>query len=287
MVSAIKNISSQLLVRQKDDGFGFIKGLFLALVWQVYKRLIGLPVIINTYRKTSFILRPSCITSSRFVYEKTPDKREIEILAAFAGNNVMFVDVGANVGLYSVLLCRDFDEAILFEPNPVAATMLMKNIAINEKLDKYKIYEAAVGAKNGQVSFPVLDSPLPTAKISSDASEVTIERKLICLDDILLGSRQIVIKIDAEGFDAEVIMGLTRCLSESKVRICLFECHTLEILKKVYDFLYKNNKLSYSIYDETRLIDTLDDFSQKMNRDIFIVRNDIVDNYLKLIDTTR
>ena len=281
MANAIKNISTQLLVRQKNSWLGFLKGMFLAVIWQVYKRTLAYPVIIQTYRKTSFILRYNCITSSRFVYEGTPDEKYIIILASFASENTVFVDVGANVGLYSVLLSGDFDKAILFEPNPVAASMLKKNIAVNEKTSDYQVYEAAVGAERGKVSFPVLESPLPTASISLDSSENVIERDLYCLDDVLGEVEEFVVKVDAEGFDAEVIMGMKNRLDNKKVKICLFECHNLKILKKVYDFLFVENKFEYSIFDEKIQIDDLESFSQKKNRDIFIVRNDLVDAYIK------
>ena len=281
MINTLKNITNQLLIRQNNNLFGFLKGLFLAVTWQLYKRTFGFPIIIQTYTDTSFILRRNCITSSRFVYEGKPDAKYIGVLGSFASAEAVFVDVGANVGLYSVLLCRDFEKAILFEPNPIAATMLMQNIAVNEKINDYKIYEAAVGAENGKVSFPVLENPLPTASITMDNSVETIERDMYCLDDILEGGDEFVIKIDAEGFDAEVIMGLARCLENKKVRICLFECHNLGILKKVYDFIFVENRYSYSIYDESRKIDVLDDFSQKKNRDIFIVRSDLANVYLK------
>jgi len=283
MISSIINISNQLLIRQSDNVFGFLKGLVLALIWQLYKRTLGFPIIIETYTGALFILRSNCITSSRFIYEGKPDEKYIRILSFFASENTVFVDVGANVGLYSALMVGNFNKAILFEPNPVAATMLMQNIAVNKKINDYKIYEAAVGAEEGQVSFPALDNPLPTASITSDASIDTIERKMYRLDDVLGDNEEFVIKIDAEGFDAEVVIGLSKKLEDGKVKICLFECHNLRILKKVYDFLFVENKYNYSIYDESRKIDVLDDFTEKKNRDIFIVRNDLASEYLKLI----
>jgi len=281
MLSALKNISTQLSVRQKNNWLGFLQGVFLAITWQMYKRTLALPVIIQTYRETSFILRHNCITSSRFVYEGKPDEKYITVLGAFASGEAVLVDVGANVGLYSVLLSRDFDRAILFEPNPVAASMLMQNIAVNEKINEYKIYEAAVGAERGKVSFPDLESPLPTASISTCVSENVIERDLYCLDDVLNENDEVVVKVDAEGFDAEVIMGLKENLGSRKVRICLFECHNLQIFEKVFNFLFVENKFEYSIFDELIKIDSLDDFSQKKNRDIFIVRNDLIDAYIR------
>ncbi len=280
MFGAIFNIHKQISVRCESGVFGRLKGLILAVGWQLYKRIIGLPIIIHTFRNTSFILRPNCNISSRFVYEGRPDEVFVKMLSKFAGENIDFVDVGANVGMYSVLLCHDFESGWIFEPNPVAFEMARQNLAINSVLDNFRMIEAAVGAHKGTVKFPLLDMPLPTARVGDENGGKMIERDMFRLDEFLSHGREYVIKIDAEGFDVEVIKGLKDLLSERLVRICLFECHTDEYLKSILHFINVDNDFDYDVMDGGRCVQG-DKVSVKRNRDLFMVRKDLVSTYIE------
>lgn len=280
MFRAILNIYNQISVRCELGALDCLKGLLLAVVWQLYKRTIGLPVIIHTFQNVSFILRPNCNISSRFVYEGCPDEKFVRMLSKFSDGNVGFVDVGANVGMYSTLLCHDFKSGWVFEPNPVAFEMARQNLAINGVLDKFKMMEAAVGSQRGTVKFPLLDIPLPTAKVGDGSGGEMIERDMYRLDELLDSEREYVIKIDAEGFDVEVIKGLEKVLSDGLVKICLFECHTDEYLQSIIHFLKVDNDFDYEIMDGVQHIEN-DKVSARRNRDLFMVRKDLVSAYIE------
>ena len=278
MFRAYFNIIKQISVRCELGVLDCLKGLLVAVAWQLYKRTIGFPVIINTFQNTLFILRPNCNISSRFVYEGSPDQRFVTTPSKFSGENVNFVDVGANVGMYATLLCHDFESGWVFEPNPVAFEMARQNLAINGALDKFKMMEAVAGSHSGIVKFPLLDIPLPTARVGDESGGGMIERDMYCLDELLDHDREYVIKIDTEGFDGEVIRGLEKVLSDRLVKICLFECHTDKLLNSIIHFLKVDNDFDYEIMDGIRHIDSDEDFA-KRNRDLFMVRKDLVSVY--------
>ncbi|MCF6255895.1 MAG: FkbM family methyltransferase [Gammaproteobacteria bacterium] len=282
MFRAIFNVYKQILVRRELSVLDCLKGMFVAVAWQLYKRIIGLPIIIHTFQDTSFILRPNCNISSRFVYEGRPDEVFVKMLSKFSGGDVDFVDVGANVGMYPALLCHDFESGWIFEPNPVAFEMARQNLAINGVTDKFKMMEAAVGSHRGTVKFPLLDIPLPTARVGDERGGKMIERDMVRLDELFGYDREYVIKIDAEGFDVEVIKGLKNLLSERLVRVCLFECHTNEYLKSIIHFLKADNDFDYEIMDGKNRIDNNDFVARKnRNRDLFMVRKDLVNAYIE------
>jgi len=280
MFRGIFNIYKQILIRCELGVLDCLKGLLLAVAWQLYKRTIGFPLIIHTFRDTLFILRPNCNISSRFVYESCPDERFVTMLSKFSSGDVDFVDVGANVGMYPALLCNDFESGWIFEPNPVAFEMARQNLAINNALDKFKMMEAAVGSHIGTVKFPLLDIPLPTARVGTQSDGEMIERDMFRLDELLSRDREYVIKIDAEGFDVEVIKGLENVLSDRLVRICLFECHTDEFLKSIIHFLKVDNDFDYEIMDGIQHIENDEPFARR-NRDLFMVRKDLVSAYIE------
>ena len=68
-LKALINIWRQVLLGRRFGARSLVAGLLLVPLWQLYQRLIGLPVVITTYRGTDFLLECDCVTSSRFFYE--------------------------------------------------------------------------------------------------------------------------------------------------------------------------------------------------------------------------
>ena len=273
MLSACRNIFLQITERSQSGSLSVLLGLFLAAVWQFYKRIVGLPVLIQTYKGTFFLIRPKCATSSRFIYERKPDEDNVNILARFADKNTSFVDIGGNVGLYTVLLCRDFSDGWLFEPNPVAASMARQNIALNSASKRFEVIEAAAGDENGTVQIPVLDIPLTTARIGVAQHVPAHQVPIFRLDQFLPKNRNLVVKTDTEGFDGKVIKGLNDLFAKRKIKICLFECLTEEILQAAQAV---KQKYDYEIIDGRYRVYQVKTRYEKPHGDLFLVRRDLL-----------
>lgn len=276
------NILGQVLLRRRFGPLSVIAGLVLAPLWQLYKRLIGRPVVITTYKGTKFRLDCNSITSSRFVYERKPDFEFVSVLASFADEKTAFVDVGGNVGLFTVLLCRDFQKGWLFEPNPVAAAAARRNLDLNDMAGTFEVVEAAVGKEDGAVQFPVLDTPDPVARIGTPGSTgKMMEVRMLHLDGFLPSDGSYVVKIDAEGHDAEVIAGFKGAFSEKRVKIALFECKTDDILAEILGIVCP---LGYEVRDGER---PLTSPVVDRNRDLFIIRADLAERYDQVFRSAR
>ena len=68
----------------------------------------------------------------------------------------LFLDIGANVGTYTVLasgVCGARTYA--FEPDPGTVCHLRRNIAVNRLNDRVQVYECALGASSGEATFTV------------------------------------------------------------------------------------------------------------------------------------
>lgn len=66
----------------------------------------------------------------------------------------VIVNVGANVGLMAVFLCKKFErKTIAIEPNPEAYELLQKNILLNAIDEQVSCVQACISAKEGQVDF--------------------------------------------------------------------------------------------------------------------------------------
>jgi len=118
----------------------------------------------------------------------------------------LFVDVGANIGSYTVLASAVAGaDTISVEPDPGTMASLKRNIEANAIGERVSTVEAAVGANAGTARFTVGRDTVN--RIASEADAGTRAVRVMRLDDLLAGRAPILIKLDVEGFEAEVLAG--------------------------------------------------------------------------------
>ena len=146
------------------------------------------------------------------------------LLSAFctAAGARCVVDVGANIGLYSVLLSPLVPRVIAYEASPAAAEEAARNFALNGL--EVDLRRKAVSDRSGTVRFGVV-SPFAgnSAVVAGDgpATEGTqIEVEAVTLDADLRGVEgPLCFKIDVEGHEMAVIDGAAETLAQTRAVI--------------------------------------------------------------------
>lgn len=118
----------------------------------------------------------------------------------------LFVDVGANIGSYTVLasaVCGA--RSISIEPDPVTVQSLRRNVEVNGIEDRVTVVESAVGAAAGTVRFTVGQDT--TNRVATNGDMASREVKVRTLDEILAKEDPVLIKIDVEGYEPKVVAG--------------------------------------------------------------------------------
>ena len=149
--------------------------------------------------------------------------REIARLARKGG---LFVDVGANMGYFSLLWAgiSPLGQVIAYEAAPRNIEILQNNIARNSLCQKISLVCKAAGAHDGQVAFELgPHDQTGWGGISRVSTATTIGIPLVRLDGELSGKTVEVLKIDAEGSDTTVLLGCEGLLKNKKVRRIYFE----------------------------------------------------------------
>lgn len=134
----------------------------------------------------------------------------------------LFVDVGANIGSYSVLasaVCGA--RSIAVEPDPGTMGSLERNVEANRIEDRVTLVEAALGGASGSVRFTVGHDT--TNRVAGAADLTTREVQVRKLDDVLTGRSPILIKMDVEGYEPEVVAGATETLGKSSLLAIITE----------------------------------------------------------------
>ncbi|MCH8614669.1 FkbM family methyltransferase [Sphingomonas sp. SM33] len=145
-----------------------------------------------------------------------------------------FLDVGANVGLYSILFSAEEGlEVHAFEPAPTTFGELLHNIALNGSA-RVRAYQLAASDRKGEVGFgvvhdlsganSVLDTSIHDERTFTNRMKVKADRLDSQLD---LRRRRICAKIDVEGHELQVLEGM-QGLFESNQFVVQVECFASE-----------------------------------------------------------
>lgn len=141
----------------------------------------------------------------------------------------VFLDVGANVGNYSLALASLFSQTLAFEANPGTYEALVANCRRNPSL---AIRPVASGLSSEYATlrfYPCCEDNSGESSFESDG--VSDDEQYLSLEvapgDAFVADDQRValIKIDVEGHELSVLGGLTGTLSRDRPTVCL-EWHT-------------------------------------------------------------
>lgn len=225
MLNNIKNIIYWIYHDESNKGER-LRRIAAFVKWQLWKRTISLPIIIKLFNGLRFIAYPDCQTSSSAIYFRVPNYQEISFLRGVLNGGLM-IDIGANIGLVTLLLADIMDQVILFEPNPLAAQRAQENIYLNHL--HAEVYAVAVSSKTGQIFLENRGGTSSTnMTIENGGSSAFPIRKVPCttLDSFLEMKPNLpikFIKIDVEGHENDVIKGMNNTLIKVRPSIIMFE----------------------------------------------------------------
>jgi FkbM family methyltransferase len=160
--------------------------------------------------------------SARAMYANPLDWNEMQAWRRHLGPGDLFVDVGANVGLYTVWALDGGAEVIAIEPSPRSLALLEENLLLNGYCAQ--VVAAAAGAAPGTMAITSgLDQQnhlvVGAAPVSGDSEMVAVETL-----DAIVGDRVVAgLKIDVEGAEALVLAGAGRLLADKRVRLMQLE----------------------------------------------------------------
>ncbi|HRE33357.1 MAG TPA: FkbM family methyltransferase, partial [Candidatus Berkiella sp.] len=198
----------------------------------------------------------NCI-SSAFVYASHPDKQEIATLRQLADNQSVFLDIGANIGAYSIMLMDKVKSIYAFEAHPHTANLCKMNFLLNG-LSEEQVIAKAVSDNTQPIYFSDLHDGDPLNTIVEKNADA-IEVPAVTLDQFIQEKSfepgtNFLLKIDVEGFEYQVLQGAKAFLTHQRVKAILLETFStehraiqqwLEQLGFKMKMLSKHNMLAY------------------------------------------
>ena len=156
------------------------------------------------------------IERKTYFLKKYEEKRMDQLfLYSKKNDSDIFIDVGANIGFYSVLFSDKFSRVYSFEPNNRNFLVLNKNIEKNQ-LTNIETFNFGLGDKkeilkghSNTKGELFQTSGFAVSKSSNLGADVLIKKG----DDVIqFNNKNITLKIDVEGFELFVLKGLKKIL---------------------------------------------------------------------------
>jgi len=156
------------------------------------------------------------------------DRFEIECLKQLIKEGDTVVDLGANIGYYTLILAQLVGKSghvYAFEPDPLNFEILSKNVKEN-KHDNVTLVQKAISDKNGKVKLYVSKRNLASHRIfDAEDKRKSIEVDVTTLDEYFQKFEKPVnfIKMDVEGAEGATILGASKIIEDSKNLVIMME----------------------------------------------------------------
>lgn len=128
--------------------------------------------------------------------------------------DALILDVGAHIGEFAISVAPFVKKVVCFEPDPVALKALQLNTKAYENIE---IKNVALSNRDGLTTLYVATSKADTSLFEPECYQQKIEVNAFCLDSILSPTifsdyKNVYLKMDAEGFEPEVLEGANNWL---------------------------------------------------------------------------
>ena len=240
-------------------------GILKFFKWQINCLLNPYPILYTYTENARFIIKKGLAGATGNLYCGLMEYEDMAFLLHFLRSNDLFIDIGANVGAYTILASSEINaKTTAIEPVPSTYKNLMDNILINNIQEKVNALNIGLGSKNGKLKFTKsFDS---VNHVATENETDTIEVDIDTLDTILLKEQcPILLKIDVEGFETEVIKGADTTLLNKSLKAIIIELNGSGQRygydeRQIHNKLLENGFKPYNYNPKTRQLMELETF---------------------------
>lgn len=195
-----------------------LRVLLRSVLWLVNKKTRRKPWTLSVYDDMKLRCYPDSIIALHVVQRgEFHDWDTAKFITEFLREGDTFVDVGANIGLYTLPAAAKKARVVAVEPSAKNRGRLEENLALNG-LTSVKIEACALGEIEGEMAF-CDDDALAHVELAGNGPKVPVRR----LDAILPEGEISLLKVDVEGFELAVFQGAEKAMRAGSLPVILFE----------------------------------------------------------------
>lgn len=182
--------------------------------WQVGSRVLKEPVLLPMGGGGALLTRRGDTGATGNYYCGLHEYPDMPFVTHALRAGELFLDVGANVGSYTILAAKAVGaKVIACEPVSWAFERLSRNVGVNQLSGLVDLRRAAVGDKPGEIAMTKSLDTVNHVVAPGEGGETEIA-PVVTLDSLAESGKARLLKIDVEGFELRVIEGGSRLLSE-------------------------------------------------------------------------
>ena len=186
-----------------------------AIGYELWTNRLGRPSHIPIGERSRIVAYKGETNPPTAVVRNPPNWPEMLVWKRYLRPGDLFLDIGANIGSYSVYAAECGAQVIAVEPVPHNAARVRENLDLNGYPGQ--VVQKAVSDRPGSVRI-TNDEDSYNHLVAEGGIEVTATT----LDE-LLGDRCAVAKIDVEGAEELVLAGAKRALGEHRIKLLQLE----------------------------------------------------------------
>lgn len=191
--------------------------------WQIGSRFISHSVVVPFVDDTRLVLKTGMASGTGCYYVGLMEFADMSFAMHVLNEGDLFVDVGANIGVYTVMASGVRDaRTIAIEPVPTTARAFEDNVAINQIASRVTIFNGGLGSREGELRF-TSDRGSKNRVVVGDERGETLAVPIKTLDSLLDGEDPFLIKIDVEGYEMEVLAGAETTLHSELLQAIIIE----------------------------------------------------------------
>lgn len=192
----------------------------------------------------------------------------LEMIKYFSKLDYNFIDIGANIGVHSILAAASNKniEVFAFEPAPENILNFIKNQSLNN-LTNIRFFSSGIGSKNDGLKLHLNDGwnkGKHSIKIKRKENANFIYIPILSLDSFVgyfekNSKTPIILKIDVEGFEYEVLSGSINFIETFDNIILIIELiaeiNGIESCEKIFNLLkFKGFSNSFMLFNQKTLL---------------------------------
>jgi FkbM family methyltransferase len=238
----------------------------LAITGYIYDRVFsaGMPDLSKPvkFRKALLYVDPNDRSYVPALVGGYYEKKELDIFEKLAPLATTFLDIGANIGMYSVIAATENAtlRCMAFEPVEENQILLKKNITLNKLGKQVTLVKSAVSNRNGKATIHLSNKLSGTHSLSVDRGGTTRTVTITSVDSYCQ-KKQLkpeLIKIDVEGHEGSVFRGMGNTLKETPT---IFMEYIPSLNKDMRELIYELS----DVYKDCYVVDTVKDRVERIS----------------------
>jgi FkbM family methyltransferase len=212
----------KLLVTHPLNSSNKTTALLRFLRWQIAARINLYPIVYPFTENSKLIIAKGMTGATGNLYCGLHEFYDMGFLLHFLRDDDVFVDVGANIGSYTILASAEIGaKSISIEPVPLTFCYLKDNIALNNIGNLVEAHNVGLAGSAGSIKFT---GNLDTVNhVATNDDKNVIEVQVNTLDCIVNTRNPCLIKIDVEGYESEVLKGACETLINPSLKALIVE----------------------------------------------------------------